>query len=735
MQTLTRKPKQLTLTLALAVMAIGALVAVAFMFGGAPAQATTTGTMSHDVEEDAGGALRPLATFPCPGETGSKYDTPAEVSSPGHYAIFDVYWDDNDKNLVTNPCPPEVEVERHEQTDIFGNIINITYSYTRVASDIQIDSTVIQIPGTGVEVRADNQDDYQKWPFLYPDGTSSDPGEPSVSKVWVPPACPHDPSVGLDPGVLCIGFSAESLVSTDWTDLDFEFESIREPGINPDDRGRVLVFNPGNGQTEARIIWDTHDPDKNEIDVDAGDDRHQPWLFTKPGRYVLAVHVKGHPDLANTTIDYIRQEKLATVTSLVRNFTFHVGALADLSVGVTGEPAGDGTLNPSNECVGSDGNCDGNLDPGEKVKITVTARNAGPDKGENTKVDVVLPDGLTYVSDNCAGGCYDPDPDSDPSTPAGTWTIGHLNTDPGHAVLTIHATVDAGTRGQDLTVTANIYATEHIGSSDLVELDTDLTNNTAEATVTPLAIPNDDPQVKSWRWVDEHATPGNPVNVYDNSVENAGDNVGDPIWFTDADNAGDLVFTLTDKETGLASPHFTFTVVELPERFPDTFRQRDRGVQIKLTEEADLLSDEWYELTLEVSDGLDGNGNPDPSIDDVTWVAIEIVPDPWERVALTVTPDNANPASPEDNVTFTAVLNNIPTDHGEVTYRWETRRRLSGQEFGDTWHHHSDDTGNTLEVLPQLSRELQVRVTATVNDEYGTQRTYGPAQSHTTWPK
>ena len=53
------------------------------------------------------------------------------------------------------------------------------------------------------------------------------------------------------------------------------------------------------------------------------------------------------------------------MNSDVREYTIHVGAEADLGVGVTVTPvAGDDTTS---------------LDPGENVTITLTASNAGPD--------------------------------------------------------------------------------------------------------------------------------------------------------------------------------------------------------------------------------------------------------------------------------------------------------------------------------------------------------------------
>ena len=67
------------------------------------------------------------------------------------------------------------------------------------------------------------------------------------------------------------------------------------------------------------------------------------------------------------------------MTSDVREYIVHVGAEADLSATMTVTPQ---TPSPTNE-----------------VTITITASNAaGKDEAQETKVDVTLPEGLTYSS-------------------------------------------------------------------------------------------------------------------------------------------------------------------------------------------------------------------------------------------------------------------------------------------------------------------------------------------------
>ncbi len=704
MRTLTRKPKQLTL--AVAALAIVAVAAVMLLSGSGSAQATTA-SLSSVANED-GGAARPLATAtppphatpePCPGETGNEYDKAAEVVSTGHIALFDVWWNDDEKELTNTSCPPTVKHVPAGEED--GE--TIPAQDNRSPSNIDIDQTIIHIDdGHKISLNDDGTTFTDtKYPDLWrAEGLEGPDG--GDGWVWYLPACPPEGTPGTDS--LCLSFSAALLDPADWTSagdpvtIDFWLDHVHQIDIDRQDPRYVLTYDvPDADATDVQFAnWTTVNLGGSNTPVEPGKYERPMWFFTSPGTYEFQAHIVGYPETARD--DNLEISKETSVSSDVRYYTVHVGILADLAVEVDVDSA--------------------NPNPGEDVTITLTASNAGPDKGKNTKVGVILPEGLNWVEPQPVDNDENTDTETyDVATRTVTWSFGDLLAHDTRT-HTIKATVAQGTRGQEQTVTANIYATEDIRSTDVVELDTRLDDNTDSVTVTPLAIPNDPPNVKSWRSVDEHAT--------------SGTNVGDPIWLSDGNNVADLDYMLIDDETGSESQHFTHTVVELPDRFPESLRSQGRGVQIQLAENADVTGTEWHELTLKVRDGLDSNGNTDSSIDIETPVAIEIVPDPWEAVTLTVTPDPTHPAS-EQSVTFTAVLNNIPTDHDTITYRWESRRRLEGQTFSGAWHHHDSNTGNTLMVEPQISKELQVRVYATVNDDYGTARSYGPTQSHVTW--
>ena len=182
------------------------------------------------------------------------------------------------------------------------------------------------------------------------------------------------------------------------------------------------------------------------------------------------------------------------MTSDVREYILHVGAEADLSVTTTVAPAD---------------TSDTSLDPGDDLTITVTAKNAGPDAAKKTKVDVTLPEGLTYSSHNAATG-------TSYASTNGVWTIGEMASG-ASKTLTVTAAVDAGTHGKALTVGTAISATEPVKITETVdgvkkEVTYDVPvpdptpgNNTATGTVTVASNANVNPMFMVVRSVPENS--------------------------------------------------------------------------------------------------------------------------------------------------------------------------------------------------------------------------------------
>jgi hypothetical protein len=117
------------------------------------------------------------------------------------------------------------------------------------------------------------------------------------------------------------------------------------------------------------------------------------WFFTSRGTYEFQVNITGSPDKDVT--DKVSEDK--KVSSDVRTYIIHVGAEADLSVGVSG-----GTT----------------LNPGDSVNIQIQASNHGPDNAPETKVAVVLPEGLVNVRKMSSADDY--------NFSTGVWNVGNL---------------------------------------------------------------------------------------------------------------------------------------------------------------------------------------------------------------------------------------------------------------------------------------------------------------------
>ena len=634
MNIINRKTAQ-PFVVAVAALAIVAVAAVMLLAGGNPAQADTA---THSVGDSPLPPQQQAQPTPeaCNGN-------PDDVVSTGHYAYFDAYWDTADKNLVSNPCPPSVSVTTHQEYDDFDNPVgDPVRTVSRSTSPINIGSTILHVPGAAdLTLRANDVAKAAEWPFLYPDrveddeGTITSAGTPlgrladptpddSTSgdeewQVWTLPECPHD--AAEDPGSvdLCLGFSAALLNPADWEgDIRFEFEAIREPGIDPQNRGAVFLFedDESGGNAPPTVIWDTFRVNTNQLEVTPGSYAHGNWAFTRPGTYVLSVQVKGRLDKQGSIGRTTRSE---TVTSLVRYYTFHVGLLADLSVTVP---------RVSNATP----------DTGGTVTFDLRATNAGPDVANNTEVEITLPDGLTYDAADATAGTYD--------SATGVWSVGDLASG-AHQDLGLRVNVTDDTHGVPQTLTARVYATEQIGSQVVRELDPRIEDNTANSTVTPTDRPNVNPKFFVERSIAEDAASGTLV--------------GQPVRVKEPDVGNTLTFNLT----GDGAADFTVSAV-------------NGDAQIAVGPfSLDYESIASYDLTLEVSDGLDANGNADPSVDDTLPVTINVTDVENEGVTATL---RASPTTLDAGgfTTFTLTVAGLPEGEQPRAYGLDT---YTGQTF------------------------------------------------------
>ena len=634
------------------------------------AQATTTATLATDGEINNSLPQQQATTSPhatpeaCPEEGQA-----ASVVDSGHYALFDVWWNDEEGELTNTVCPPSVEyvpAGRHGEarTDRAASSIDITAE----------PPTIIHIPSSAKVTLSESDYPSADYKEVWEADDAENPNGDGNRMVWVLPACPPNGPATSD---LCISYSAALLNPADWTgDIEFIVTHVHQVDIDKQDQRYVVVYDVPEGEGgKPELRWYSSDQDKDIVLVAAGGYDRPMWFFPSQGAYEFQVYIKGSPD--TEADDPISEDK--SVSSDLREYILHVGAEADLSAAMTVTPE-----SPS---------------PGDDVTIVLTAGSAGPDTAEETKVDVALPEGLTFSSAQTATGTYD--------STTGVWTIGNF-ANGASATLTITATVDAETHGQDLTVKAAISATETVttnsGTYDVPVPDQDASNDMDTGTVTVASITNVNPMFAVIGSVPENSSAGIPV--------------GGLIAVREPDDGDTLTFTLS----GDGAEKFTVSSVS-------------GGAQIAVASGANLdyETTQSYDLTLGVSDGKDANSNADSSIDHTIAVAIEVTDDRWDNGRLSVTPSSTHP-SLENSVTFTAEVTGLPAGHGSITYSWETRAKLDGGSAFSSWDADTVRSSHTYEVTSSGDARLfQVRVTASVDDDQGLRRTIGPVVAETQW--
>ncbi|MXX92333.1 MAG: hypothetical protein F4Y63_02620 [Chloroflexi bacterium] len=573
----------------------------------------------------------------------------ARVVNSGQYALFDVYWNPVEEELTNTVCPPSITYVPAKtgrgghpaRTDRTASSINITAE----------PPTIIHIPSSA-KINLSDRTTYGNKTYgqMYPQVVTADNLEDRANStgtpvpnmgdgvVWALPACP--PAGSPSANDLCLSFSAALLDPGDWlgsepradATIDYLVHHVHQVDIDKQDPRYVLVYDvPASSAPRANEpLWNSHDARKSKVSVAPGGYNRPLWFFTDRGTYEFQVNIKGYPNTTKAN----PESKDPGVTSDVREYIVHVGAEADLSATVE--------VTPQNPSPSSAGNV-------SDVVVTITARNnnaAGQDVAQETKVDVTLPDGLTYSS-------HVPAADSFTKSEGGwTWNAGRMNPATSKT-LTITAAVDAETHGRELDVEATIYATEPVKITETVKN----AQGQEEEVVKTYHVPVPDPTPAN-NTDSDTITVASQANVAPNFVvvrsvaENSqGVNLGDPVPVLPGDDD-----TLFYSLAGVGSDKFEATGVT-------------GGVQLSVADEAVLNYEDAssYTLILGVSDRKDDNGNANDVIDGKIAVRINITDVANEQMIVTLSADRATQTLGQP-VIMTAKVSNSPVATSQLIY-------------------------------------------------------------------
>ena len=643
-----RRSAQLSVA-AVAALAIFAVAAVMLLAGSSPAQATTAAL----TPDDGAAQERPQQTDktptpprhnppePCPGETGNPNKAAADVVASGHIALFDVWWNTEELELTNSSCPPTVT---HVPAGRADDGTRTAAKDVRSPSNIDIAKTVIHIPNSAKITL--NTDDYPKGKYkaLW-EADSKENRDTNGDKipvdgkgdgmVWKLPACPPGENTAAA-NDLCIIFSAALLNPNDWkagTEIEYLLDHVHQTDIDKQDPRYTLAYDK-----DDNLLWDSSNVKRVEMSVAPGKYERPTLFLTDRGTYELQVHIRGEPNLDTDRADGLKPvSEDISVSSDVREYIIHVGALADLSVTATAAPQ--------------------SPEPTNNVTVTVTASNHGPEEVPATGVGVTLPPELTYVSHAPA--------DAELSAANGdgvrTWDAGSMASGTTKNLI-ITAKVAPETHGQKLAVKTTISGTEpakitetdnnglrEVKDYNLPVLDPNSSNDAATATVTVATSANTDPMFFVTRTIAEHSA--------------SGTSVGDPIGVKEPNSGDKLEYSLTGEGN---------------ERFDTT--EVSGSVQIVVADDAilDYEVKAVYDLVLGVSDQKDAVGDPDDKVDHRIGVRINLEDVENDPPTLVMSASAAT-ATKGDYVTVTATPHDLPEGHGTLSYRWFNRYSLDDE--------------------------------------------------------
>ena len=342
METFIKAPLRFKFTLILLAMAVMATVMLAVVFTASPTQADGTGNTDGGSTDE----YPNLSTYPDPQPCGpgagtAFMDEPHEITT-GHYALFDAYWRTTATStspepgsetpgpgvgvLHTNLCPPEM-VATTTTSGLPPKTITIT---TRSARDdgMDIEEAIIHVldkhlATTTVASNAGagqiSLTEYRRLRGVVAPGDT----------VWWLRL--DDPDTEADEtSDLGMGFSTLLLDEARWdSPMRYRFEVERHPA-DPTDVPHFFAYEaPNASSTPQDPVWDSSQPGKSVVELDPGEYRALQWVFTKPGTYLLWVHLLGDVKKPGDSDDWNAISSNETETSEVYRYTIQVGTPLD----------------------------------------------------------------------------------------------------------------------------------------------------------------------------------------------------------------------------------------------------------------------------------------------------------------------------------------------------------------------------------------------------------------------
>ncbi len=168
------------------------MLAVTLAAGQAQATTTTSTTIADSGDDNPIPQQQGQAATPTPAphktpEACPADDDVARVVDRGHYALFDVWWNDDEGELTNNVCPPRVtyvpgdeEEETDPRTDRAPSSINITAD----------PPTIIHIPNSAKVTLSESSYPKDKYQAVWDADDAENPNGDGDRMVWVLPACP-----------------------------------------------------------------------------------------------------------------------------------------------------------------------------------------------------------------------------------------------------------------------------------------------------------------------------------------------------------------------------------------------------------------------------------------------------------------------------------------------------------------------------------------------------------------